>query len=116
MRAWKVFLLCVLLLSIGAMLLTSKKLPALDGRSVSTAFVDTSDTPLGRTAVPLARAHPQQSGVLALTDGREAFAARALLARAAERSIDAQYYLWRRDFTGTLLFKELIDAADRGVR
>ncbi len=39
-----------------------------------------------------------------------------LLARAAQRSIDAQYYIWHDDLTGGLLFDELRRAADRGVR
>ena len=77
---------------------------------------DTGDTRLGRAIAPLARAHPDKSGVFALADGRAAFAARALLARAAERSIDVQYYIWRHDMSGTLLFEELHNAADRGVR
>jgi len=51
-----------------------------------------------------------------LPEGRDAFVARALLARLAERSIDTQYYMWHQDTVGRLLVKELVDAADRGVR
>ena len=39
-----------------------------------------------------------------------------VLARAAERSIDAQYYIWHGDTTGHLLLEELWNAAERGVR
>jgi putative cardiolipin synthase len=39
-----------------------------------------------------------------------------LLAQAAERSLDIQYYIWKQDTTGTLLFQELLNAAERGVR
>lgn len=39
-----------------------------------------------------------------------------MLARAAKRSIDAQYYIWHADLTGSLLFGELFAAAERGVR
>lgn len=39
-----------------------------------------------------------------------------LLARSAERSIDAQYYIWHDDLTGSLLFDELEAAAKRGIR
>ena len=46
----------------------------------------------------------------------DAFAVRAGSARAAGRSIDVQYYLWRSDLTGDLLALELLRAADRGVR
>jgi putative cardiolipin synthase len=39
-----------------------------------------------------------------------------LLAQAAERSLDVQYYMWKKDMTGTLLFRALHQAAERGVR
>ena len=39
-----------------------------------------------------------------------------LLAEAAERTLDVQYYIWRQDITGTLLAGALHRAADRGVR
>ncbi|HKX57296.1 MAG TPA: phospholipase D family protein, partial [Xanthomonadales bacterium] len=37
-------------------------------------------------------------------------------ARRAERSLDVQYYIWHGDDSGRILLKELLDAADRGVR
>jgi putative cardiolipin synthase len=64
----------------------------------------------------VAAAHPGQSGVLLLPDGREAFAARGALARLAERSLDLQYYIWHGDVSGRLLLREILAAADRGVR
>src|SRR5262249_11784328 len=91
-------------------------LPPLEGRKPSVAFPNTAATPLGRAASSLAAAHPGVSGIHPLRDAREAFAARALLADAAERSLDVQYYIWRKDLTGTLLFERLLAAADRGVR
>ena len=45
-----------------------------------------------------------------------AFAARALLAEASERTLDVQYYIWHDDITGRLLFDSLRGAAERGVR
>jgi putative cardiolipin synthase len=39
-----------------------------------------------------------------------------ILARAAEASLDVQYYIWHGDTTGYLLLRELWDAAERGVR
>lgn len=47
---------------------------------------------------------------------RDSFGLRMHSAAAATRSIDAQYYLWHRDFTGSLLAAELLHAAERGVR
>jgi putative cardiolipin synthase len=91
-------------------------LPSLEGRTVSAAFVRTSDTRLGRAVEPVAAKHPGTSGVHPLLDARDAFAARVLLARAAERSLDIQYYIWQDDVSGRLLFRELHDAAARGIR
>jgi putative cardiolipin synthase len=91
-------------------------LPSLENRSVSTALQDTADTRLGKSVLPLTRAHPGKSGVFALPNGRNAFAARVLLANAAERTLDVQYYIWHKDMSGTLLFEVLHRAADRGVR
>lgn len=46
----------------------------------------------------------------------EALDARLALIAAAESSIDAQYYLWHEDASGSLLLDRLLEAADRGVR
>ncbi|MDN5788228.1 phospholipase D family protein [Pseudorhodobacter sp.] len=56
------------------------------------------------------------TGIASLEDGRDAFAARILLANAAVSSIDVQYYIWRADMTGHLFLKALYRAANRGVR
>src|ERR1044072_5151844 len=74
------------------------------------------ETRLGQSVSPRARLHPGQSGIVELRDGREAFAARVLLADTAERTLDLQYYIWRNDMSGALLFAALCRAADRGVR
>lgn len=91
-------------------------LPSQDNRTVSTAFQDTANTHLGRTVAPLTQAHPGNSGVVALPQGIDAFAARVRLADVAERSLDLQYYIWHNDMAGSLLFDALRRAADRGVR
>jgi len=64
----------------------------------------------------MVQAHPGQSGVFALQEGLDAFAARVLLAGAAEHTLDVQYYIWHHDMSGTLLLEALHRAADRGVR
>ena len=61
-------------------------------------------------------AHPGLSGIYSLPDARDAFAARELMARAAERTLDIRYYIWRNDVSGTLLSEAVRAAADRGVR
>jgi putative cardiolipin synthase len=90
--------------------------PRLDGRPPSTTLTGTADTHLGRSVEPLAATHPGHSGIVALRDGRDAFAARALLADAAERTLDVRYYIWRNDMSGTLLMDAVRRAAGRGVR
>jgi len=90
-------------------------LPPLGQRAASVAL-DGAAGPLGQAIAPLAAAHPGRSGVYPLVDGRDAFAARVLLAHSAQRSLDIQYYIWRGDLTGTLLLDALRSAAARGVR
>ena len=75
-----------------------------------------SDTALDEAIAPLAAAHPGESGFRLVSDGVEAFALRGLSARYAERSLDVQYYIWHDDLTGWMLARELVRAADRGVR
>ena len=74
------------------------------------------DGPVDRTVEAITQAHPGQTGMVMLSDNVDAFAARSLLARGAGRSLDLQYYIWRPDFTGNLLYDEVLKAADRGVR
>lgn len=71
---------------------------------------------LHRSCSARARENPGKSGVFALREGPDAFAARVLLAGAAERTLDVQYYIWHDDMSGALLFEALHRAADRGVR
>ncbi len=85
-------------------------------RPESYAFTDTKDTRIGKAQHHEMTAHPGQSGFLLLGSGLDAFVARAVLAMSAERSIDAQYYLFHNDLTGKLLIYHLLKAADRGIR
>lgn len=97
-------------------LMWNTRLPSLAGRSRSEAFTDTEDTKLGRSISPRAKAHLGLSGVFPLPSAQDAFAARILLTRAAERSLDVQYYIWQGDMTGMMMFQALYEAAERGVR
>ncbi len=91
-------------------------LPSPEGRVPSTVLGDTARTPLALAVAPVVSAHPGKAGIHPLFDPRDAFAARALLAAAAGKSIDAQYYIWHGDAVGNLLFEALRQAAGRGVR
>ena len=85
-------------------------------RPVSHAVTDTDSTRLGQIRRHELDAKTGQSGFLTLANGLDAFVARAVLAQAAERSIDAQYYLLHNDKVGFLFIDQLLKAADRGVR
>ena len=91
-------------------------LPALPQGPASTARPPTPETRLGAALLPLVADNPGLSGVVPLADGRDALAARVMLARAAQDTIDAQYYIWQADTTGWILLDELRAAAARGVR
>lgn len=108
--------LALLLLAAGIAIRLLYPLPSLEPRAPSAYITDTSDTPLGRGIAHLSRDQGDRSGIHQLNDGRDAFAARILLARAAARSLDIQYYIWHGDRSGTLLLEAIRQAADRGVR
>ncbi len=76
----------------------------------------TATTSLSRMLAPYEQARPGESGFRLLENGREALIARIALADAAERTIDAQYYICDPDAAGSYFFQRLIAAADRGVR
>ena len=46
----------------------------------------------------------------------EALDLRLGLSDSAQTTLDAQYYIWKRDETGYLLVQRLLQAADRGVK
>lgn len=91
-------------------------LPPLSERETSSHLPAQTLSTLQAAYAPLAALHHHQSGVYPLEDSREAFAARLALAQAAEHSLDVQYYIWRNDTSGQMLFHELVKAAKRGVR
>ena len=110
-RVRSAVLLCVLTL-----LSACSALPPRDHLPVETALKADTSTRLGQgLAGPLAE-HPGLTGIYALPEGKGALAARALLADAADRSLDIQYYIWHGDAAGILLWDALLRAAERGVR
>jgi len=91
-------------------------LPEVENRDDTEALLPTTQGPLADALARQEESHAGQTGVAPLQNGADAFAARILLADAAVSSIDAQYYIWHDDLTGTLLLGALRRAADRGVR
>ena len=108
--------LLLALFATGVAIRVFNPLPPLEPHLPSQALSDTAGTPLGQGVTPMVTAHPGLTGLHMLNDGRSAFAARVLLARAATRSLDIQYYIWHGDLSGTLLLEEVYTAAERGVR
>ena len=70
----------------------------------------------GRQLLTLAEPHQGRSGFRLLPASNEAFAARAELTRAANRTLDLQYYIVNDGLSTRTLFDEVLSAADRGVR
>jgi len=109
-------LLCFLAIALALTLAGCVTLPPPKDRVATTVVSDTADTRLGKAIVPAAAERQGKTGIHALPDPRNAFAARVLLANAADKSLDAQYYIWNGDQVGYLLFEALWRAAERGVR
>ncbi|MEO8037818.1 MAG: phospholipase D family protein [Betaproteobacteria bacterium] len=87
------------------------------GNSVpSWAIAPDSRTLLGRALESDLSHHPDQSGLMLLDSGLDAFIARALAADMAERTLDLQYYLVHDGLTTRVLLARVLAAADRGVR
>lgn len=87
-----------------------------DNSSSALSAHESRQTLLGETIQPQAQKHTNLSGIRALANPHDAFAARALLIQLAEKTLDIQYYIWRKDITGMLLLEALHEAAERGVR
>lgn len=87
-----------------------------DRRRPSHADFDTASTSLGREIEKRGPSGDDLTGLKLLRHGKDAFAARVLLARSAERTLDVQYYIWHDDLSGSLMLDELDAAARRGVR
>ncbi len=101
---------------VGVLVSGCAALPPLDGRVESRALDDTAATRLGRAVAADVAVHTGKSGIHAIPTPADAFAARVLLASAADKSLDVQYYIWNGDQTGYLLYDAVWRAAERGVR
>lgn len=108
---WRFAFLLIFVLVSGC-----SSLPANDDRTTTTAITENSDTLLGKVLEPRLAKNPGKSIFYPLSSGPDALAARMALARAANKSLDLQYYIFDADHTGSALIGEMIDAADRGVR
>jgi len=85
-------------------------------REPSHALTQNGDTKLGKLTAGWSAAHGGFSGFRLLPAGLDGFALRSEMAEAAERTIDAQYFILHGDDTGRLFITRLLAAADLGVR
>ena len=82
----------------------------------SYAFTDTDKTILGIKAKAITGDNPDESTMYLVSEGTEALLTRMVLLALAERSVDVQYFIWKSDLIGKLMFYGMLEAADRGVR
>lgn len=106
----------LVLLFFSGLLLADHLTPPATGVPSHALPVQPAQTELDRELTPLLAANPGHTGAILVPDGLDAFAARAISARRAGRSLDLQYYIWHDDIAGRLLGREAWLAAERGVR
>ena len=116
LRVLALLLAVLVLLVLSGLLLADHLTPRAQGEASTVLPVQPAQTRIDRELAALQTAHPGQSGVAFLSDGLDAFAARAVITERAERSLDLQYYIWKDDLIGHLMARVLHDAAERGVR
>ena len=85
-------------------------------RTTSAAYVGSPSEAIAQLWSAPGAGDESLSGFLLLADGLDAFVARVELARRAQHTLDLQYYIIHSDETGKLLAREVVAAADRGVR
>jgi putative cardiolipin synthase len=85
-------------------------------RDSSVAIDPTEETTLKRSVDDWLATNPGPSGFYPLISGTDALGARLRLIDAAEKTIDAQYFLMKTDAAGYVFSSALFAAADRGVR
>src|SRR5215813_8088883 len=85
-------------------------------RTPSNAFAHPETTTVGALFQEAADKHPGLSGFSLVQYGENGFLARIAMIDLAEKTLDAQYYIWSSDTTGRILASRLLHAADRGVR
>jgi putative cardiolipin synthase len=115
MKLWRCWVIALLLAAWAA---GCSSLPANVQRTASQAFAAPEQTALGQF-VSLRHAQDRarsDSGFVLLGGVDLAYAARFALIRAAQRSIDLQYYAIHADGSTEMLLEELRRAARRGVR
>jgi putative cardiolipin synthase len=105
-------LLCLLLLALAGCVSVPLDYP----KTASSARTPGAGTELGKLREDWLRTHGGDSGFIGLPNGIEALGARLKMMEAAESTIDAQYFILKKDRAGALFTGNMLLAADRGVR
>ena len=105
-------------LSLALWLSACASLPSNVARPVSTALTNPSSTPLGQSVEARARQAGTRngSGFALVSTAELAFTSRMALIKAAQKTLDLQYYAVHFDDSTERLFDALREAASRGVR
>ena len=85
-------------------------------RESSQAMPVSDETVLGKFALEWKQEHGSKAGFVGLPLGADALGLRLKMLERAEHSIDAQYFILKKDRAGALFASGLLAAADRGVR
>lgn len=105
------FIPCIVLL-----LCACSSLPTNVDRAPSWALADSSGTELDAMFKAEVDAHPGKSGFIPVVAGANAFLVRSAFTGLVERTLDLQYYIWEDDLTGRMLLRDVMRAAENGVR
>ncbi len=117
MRAFKKIFLPFGVIAVLLFLGGCAKLPPRPDLPVEQALSPADNGPLAELAERFTAGQGvDASGFHLLIDALEALESRLALIDSATRSIDLQYFIWKGDETGVLLFDRLLQAADRGVK
>ena len=110
--------LSLTLMLLSVWLTACASLPSEVDRPISSALADPTQTGLGRAvAARAATAGTRNDSGFALVGSAElAFTSRMTLIKAAEKTLDLQYYAIHADDTTDRMFDALREAANRGVR
>jgi putative cardiolipin synthase len=112
MLHWLRITLLTLPIALGGCASLPEQVPHVPSAAIASADI----TPLDKMALASRPADASLSGFRVIHVGITALHARLDLLRAAQRSLDLQYYHLHDDETGRLVLRELRDAAQRGVR
>ncbi|MCD4661050.1 phospholipase D family protein [Agrobacterium sp.] len=118
MTAFTAFII-ILLILIGPSLFVvigKQREKAIPKRPSTALPVVEDETALDRHWQSIRNGWNEKNALCLLHSNLDAFAVRVAAARAAGRSLDLMYYMWNADLTGRLMMREVITAADRGVR